>query len=184
MIREATVVILLFLLVGCGKAPETGPANSLPKSDAVPSLTSFSPASGSGLNAVFTETFTSPAGPGDILSAQVVVSNTLVPRHSCFFGYDKTRNEFLLLKDEGDGWLPTGVVPGSGSVQNGQCTLLGQDSSVVTSGSNVTLTYHIQFKPSFSGDKTIWTNAYSVSSGKGSPWVSKAGDRELTWQVK
>jgi hypothetical protein len=36
----------------------------------VPSLTGFSPTSGSGNNAVFTETFTSAAGAADILSAQ------------------------------------------------------------------------------------------------------------------
>jgi hypothetical protein len=55
---------------------------------------------------------------------------------------------------------------------------------VVLSGSGITLTYHVQFKRPFSGDKIIWTNAYSVSSGKGSWWESKLGDRELTWVVK
>jgi hypothetical protein len=149
----------------------------------VPALTGFSLGSGSGTNAVFTETFTSPEGASDILSAQVIVNDKLVARNSCFFGYDKNRNQFLLLKDGGDAWLPAGVAPGSGSVENSQCVLLGQGSSVGLSDSGVTLTYHVQFRQSFSGNKLIWTNAYSVSSGKGSRWESKSGDRELTWVV-
>jgi hypothetical protein len=48
-----------------------------------------------------------------------------------------------------------GIAPGSGSIENIQCVLLGRGSSVVLFGGGITLLYHVQFKRPFSGDKII-----------------------------
>ena len=51
------------------------------------------------------------------------------------------------------------------------------------SGSQLIVVYSVQFQTSFAGAKTIWTNAYSVSSGMGSPWKSSFNSTNLTYTV-
>jgi hypothetical protein len=68
-------------------------------------------------------------------------------------------------------------------VANNQCAILGAGSSATVFGNQLTVVYNIQFKPAFAGTKTIWTNAYSVISGLGSPFQSNAGGVNLSWTV-
>jgi hypothetical protein len=149
---------------------------------AIPVLTAFSPTSGSGLSQVFAVTFDHAAGPVDFLATQIIIIGASTV-NSCYFGYDKPGNRFVLLRDDAGGWIATGVTVGStGTVANSQCTLYGSGSSVSWSGSRITTTYNIGFNTSFAGNKTIWTNAYSVT-GQGSPYVSSIGATPLTWTV-
>jgi uncharacterized repeat protein (TIGR01451 family) len=149
----------------------------------VPTVVSFSPASGSGSSQAFTAVYSSTLGGGDILSTQVIVSASWAWANSCFFGYDTASSKFLLVNDAGTAWLAGGAPPGSGSVGNSQCTLLGAGSSVTISGNLFTVVYNIQFKPAFAGTKTIWTNAYSKSSDLGSAYESNVGGVNLSWTV-
>jgi hypothetical protein len=87
------------------------------------------------------------------------------------------------MEDDGVGWLPAGVSPGIGRIENRQCSLIGSGSSVSLSGNGLTATYQIEFKTTIFGMKTIWTKAYSVSSGKGSNWESKLQGADLKWLV-
>ena len=68
---------------------------------AIPSLISFSPASGSGISQAFTVAYSSPQGGSDILSVQVVIGPSLAPARTCYLGYDHVNNHFLLLNDSG-----------------------------------------------------------------------------------
>jgi hypothetical protein len=130
---------------------------------------------------VFTETLTSPAGcSGYSFDPGGHQRQTRFPKRLLF----RIRPEPKLVPAaEGRGrWVVVvGIALGSGSIENIQCVLRGRDSSVVLFGGGITLLYHVQVKRAFSGDKIIWTNAYSVSSGKGSWWKSKSGDLDLTW---
>ena len=147
---------------------------TVPRSTVVPTVASFSPQSGGGSSQTFTGVYSSPLGGGDILSTQVMVSASGFPANICYFGFDKGSNSFLLLNDTGNAWLLPGAPPGSGSVSNSQCTILGAGSSATISGNQLTVVYNIQFQPAFAGVKTIWTNAYSVASGFGSAFQSVA----------
>ena len=122
-------------------------------------------------------------GGSDILSTKVVINSTLTSVQSCYFGYERNSNRFLLLNDAGTAWLSQAVSPGSGSVSNSQCTILGSGSSTTISGNNLTVIYNVQFQPTFAGVKMIWTNAYSASSGLGSPFQSSVAGAALTWIV-
>ena len=99
----------------------------------------------------------------------MLINTSFSSPHSCQVGYINA--VFLLMNDAATAWLPW-IPPGSGSVSNSQCTLLGSGSSASISGNQVTVTYNIQFQASFAGEKTIWTNAYSATSGLGSTWPS------------
>ena len=149
----------------------------------IPSLVSFSPESGSGIAQSFTAVYSSPVGGGDILSTQVLFNAIFTASNSCYFGYDRNSNRFLLLNDAGTAWLAGGAAPGSGSVSNSQCTILGNASSATISGNNLTVIYNVQFAPAFAGAKTIWTNSYSASSLLGSAWQSSVSGPTLTWTV-
>jgi hypothetical protein len=148
----------------------------------VPQLVSFSPASGSGATQAFTAVYSSLAGGSDIISTVVMMNASFSGTNACYFGYDKATNGFMLLNDQGSAWLPERVSPGSGSLSNSQCTILGAGSSVAVSGNQLTVVYNLQFKPSFAGAKSIYTNAYS-SSLQGSPWQGSSGGLTLSWSV-
>ena len=75
------------------------------------------------------------------------------------------------------------MAPGSGSVSNSQCTLLGGGSNATISGSDLVVNYSVQFNDGFAGPKTICNHAYSVSSGLGSPWASAVYSANLSWTV-
>ncbi len=143
----------------------------------VPTLVSFSPTSGSGSAQAFTAVYTSAAGGGDVDAVNLLINTSFTAPHSCYLGY--TNGEFFLLNDAGTAELAA-VSPGSGSVSNSQCTLLGSGSSASISGNQVTVTYNVQFLAAFAGQKTIWTNASSASSGLGSAWPSS---QTFSWTV-
>jgi len=149
----------------------------------LPALVSFNPPSGSGLSQAFTAVYSSSAGGGDIEGTQVQIGGSLLSPPFCYFGYSSGSNQFLLLNDAGTAWLPTGIPAGSGSLSNSQCTVLGSGSSGGVSGNQLTVTYNIQFQPGFAGEKTIWTNAYSASSGLGSAWQSNTGGVTFSWTI-
>jgi alginate O-acetyltransferase complex protein AlgJ len=153
------------------------------KSQTVPEVISFSPPMGTGPSAIFAAVYASAAGGEDVMSTQVVIADSLASRAACYFGYDRRRNQFLLLNDEGKAWLPNGVPPGSGTLSNGQCTISGLGSSAGVSGNQLIVTYHVEFKKGFAGPKRIWTNAYSDESGLGSPWQSNVGGAALQWNI-
>jgi hypothetical protein len=83
----------------------------------------------------------------------------------------------LLVGNAGASQGPYGEVdlPGSGSAQNGQCTINGSGSSVMGSGKVLTLTLSITFSSSFSGNRVIYAAAQdSTTSG----WTTMG-----TWNV-
>ncbi len=143
----------------------------------VPTLVSFSPASGSGSAQAFSAVYSSAAGGGDIDSVELLINSVFNSPHSCFLGYSK--GQFLLLNDAGTAWLAA-ISAGSGSVSNSQCTLLGSGSGLSVSGNQATFVFNLQFQAAFAGQKSMWTNAYSASSGLGSAWPST---QSLSWTV-
>lgn len=149
----------------------------------IPVLVSFTPGTGGGTTQAFTEVFSSAVGGQDISVTQVLINSVLTGPQACWVGYISGSNQFLLINDAGTGWLPTSVPPGSGSVSNSQCTLLGAGSSATRSGNQLSVTFNLQFETNFAGSKTIWTNAYSASTGLGSSWQSTVAGISLSWTV-
>jgi hypothetical protein len=54
---------------------------------------------------------------------------------------------------------------GSGSVSNGQCTVLGAGTSASGSGTTLTLTVNFNFSASFSGNKVVYMAARDLQGG-------------------
>jgi hypothetical protein len=121
-------------------------------------LLSLTPSSGVGMSQVFTAITRDGDGATTIPFVQFVMNAGLSGFHGCFIHYDRAANVFFLLKDTGTAWF--GLVGGSaGQVQNSQCTLHGTGSGGTTAGSDLTVTYNLDFAVAFAGTKQIFMQA-------------------------
>jgi len=136
-----------------------------------PSVTSVSPASGTGSSATFTATFADTGG-GSTLSIAALLLNTSASTSSgCYVSYNPGMNLFSLYTDSGTAVLGT-VAPGGGAVlENDQCALNGIGSSATVSGTTLSVTFSLTFQPAFPGAKTVYLQAGDASSITG--WVAE-----------
>ena len=139
-----------------------------------PSVVSVAPNGQSGSAQTFAFTFYDPNGGANIVSTQIDVNATLVAAGACYFYYGRAPNVIYLADDSGN-WQSPLTIGNSGTVQNSQCALNAGASSMLISGTNLTLNLALTFKPSFAGAKNIYMEVYN---GIDSGWVQRG-----TWTV-
>jgi len=105
-------------------------------------------------------TFHDPTDAMNITNAQVLLNTFLDGNSACYLGYVRADNALYLVTDVSPGLLGP-IIPnsGSGSVQNSQCILNGVGTTSVVSGTDLTLTISLTFKPAFAGTKVVYTAA-------------------------
>ena len=130
-----------------------------------------SPAAGSGGTQTFTFTFSHPQGWQKLNVVNVLINDFLDGRRACYLAYVRPLNVLYLVNDSGDGLLPGLVLNGTGSISNGQCTVIGSGSSVSGSGTTLTLRLQIAFSASFAGDRIMYLAARDAAENN-SGWVS------------
>ncbi len=145
------------------------------------SVVSLSPKHEAGATQTFTAIFSDPRGTANIGTLRLLVNNPFNPfnrpkvTNSCYVLYSKSKNLLYLENDSATG-LIGGVRPGANQdVSNSQCTLEGNDSSVGTSGLELTLTVSLTASAAFLGLKDVyllatdenWPEDKSASTG----WV-------------
>jgi hypothetical protein len=126
------------------------------------------PASGSGATQTFSFVYSDPAGYADIRYVQVLFQTALSGSNACYFEYVYATNVIGLVADSGSGYVGSAQLGAAGSLSNSQCTVATGNSSVSTSGTNLTLTLALTFKPAFTGAKNIFMNVFNnanVSAG-------------------
>ena len=140
---------------------------------------SVSPSSGSAGSqpTTYTFSFADPAGYQDLGVVNVLINSFVDGRGACYVALvpkDATSWSLYLVDNAGDAAGPYAgmVIPGNGSVTNGQCSISAAGSSVSGSGSNLTVTLPISFDPSFGGDKVINLAAQTLA-GVNSGWHAK-----------
>jgi len=136
----------------------------------IPSVTSVSPASGTGSAVTFTATFADTGGGSALSTAALLVNTSASAGSGCQVSYNPGMNLFSLYNDAGTTVLAT-VGPGGAVVQNDQCALSGIGSSAIASGSTLTVTFSLTFLTPFSGAKTVYLQAGDGSSITG--WVAE-----------
>jgi len=96
----------------------------------------------------------------------VLINNFLDGIGACYVAYVPSSGSLLLVDDAGDAGGPYSAMtlPGTGTIQNSQCSISGAGSSVTGSGDTLTLTLVVTFKPSFSGNKVFYTAAQDTAS--------------------
>ena len=102
--------------------------------EALPSVVSVTPSSGSGGSQPFTWRVSSPYGHASISQMLALINTTVSGFNGCFIYYHRGANALHLADNSGNGWS-AGFAPGStGSAGNSYCTINGSGSSVSGSG--------------------------------------------------
>ena len=148
-----------------------------------PEATAVSPGAGNGASQTFTFTFSDPAGYQNLGVLDVLINNYLDGIQACYVALvpsGANAGTVYLVDDGGDAGGPFAgnlTLPGTGSVSNSQCTVSGTGSSVVGSGTTITLTLNISFSASFAGNRVFYTAARDTGTGN-SGWQALR-----TWTV-
>ena len=148
-----------------------------------PEATAVSPGAGNGASQTFTFTFSDPAGYQNLGVLDVLINNYLDGIQACYVALvpsGANAGTVYLVDDGGDAGGPFAgnlTLPGTGSVSNSQCTVSGTGSSVVGSGTTITLTLNISFSASFAGNRVFYTAARDTGTGN-SGWQALS-----TWTV-
>jgi len=143
---------------------------------------SSNPPAGSGVTQTFTFTFTDAASYENFAVADVLINNALDGRQACYVAFAPSgpnSGSVYLVDNAGDAGGPYSgmLLPGSGTVQNSQCTITGSGSSASGTGNILTLTLAIAFSASFSGNKVVYLSAQDKSAAN-SGWLALG-----TWNV-
>jgi len=103
--------------------------------------------------------FPYPDGYTDLATTYMLINSVLNWPNACYSFYDRTANKISLLSDSGTYFVGS-VTPGQTStLQNSQCTLNGNGSSVTPSGNSLTINVALTFTGAFGGAKNIYLNA-------------------------
>jgi len=136
-------------------------------------VSSLTPNAGSGLTQTFTAVFHDPIDGNNITHAQILINSALIGDSACYVGYVRAGNLLYLVDDVSPGLLGP-VVPnsGSGSMQNSQCSVNGVGTTSAVSGTDLTLTVNVTFKPIFVGPKIVYAAAQTSTPGN-TGWQSR-----------
>jgi hypothetical protein len=120
-----------------------------------PQVVSVTPSSGAGVRQVFTFRAADPAGYGNLSYVMALVSDAVRGDHTCLIWYNLANNSINLASDVGQ-WTSPVVLNTAGISQNSQCVVNAASSSAAGSGTQLSLTLDITFKPTFAGPKSLF----------------------------
>lgn len=127
--------------------------------DNAPSVTSVSPASGSGRALQLTATFADADGAADLRLMGILINGSTAQTNACYVIYDADTNA-LTLRNDTDTGSAGALYPGQPiQAQNSQCLLFGDTSQVTVAGQTVTVRLSLILKAGFAGAKTVYLNA-------------------------
>jgi hypothetical protein len=139
-----------------------------------PRALSVEPGATSGTSGIYTFTFSDSNGWQAINVANILINNFVDGRGACYVAVVPSgagAGSVYLVDDAGNAGGPYQgmVLPGSGMVQNSQCSISGAGSSMSGSGNNLTVTLAITFKAAFAGNRIVYTAAREAA-GANSGW--------------
>jgi hypothetical protein len=143
-----------------------------------PNAIGMTPAAGSTASSTLTFTYEDQSNSTNIQTAWALVNTALNGAGACYVAYFAPGNILFLFPDDGSAaGLTNMVLAGTASLENSQCRVNAQGSSVVRSGGRLTLNLNMTFKPGFAGSKAVWL-ALQTLTNVTAPW-KVAG----AWQV-
>jgi hypothetical protein len=144
-----------------------------PAANVAPVPVSVSPNAGQAYRQLFTFTFRDANGWQDFVSALALVNNIFTAEQGCFVLLDIPTARFYLATDSVSEYLPV-MFGSTGMVENSQCQLRGDGSSVTFSGDAMTVTLDLTFKSSWAGSRDVY-GWVSDRSGVASAWSKLGG---------
>ncbi|MCX6602144.1 MAG: hypothetical protein NTV52_00925, partial [Acidobacteria bacterium] len=142
---------------GVSALPETTPP--FPRSGVL------SPTVGTTAAATLTATFVDATNATNIQTTWLLINSAVNADRACYVAYYRSGNLLLLFPDSGDGNLATAMpLSGSGFLENSQCRIDAQGSSVTVVGNALTLNLNTVFKPAFAGPRIIFGALHSSAA--------------------
>jgi hypothetical protein len=143
-----------------------------PAVQTTPAPVSASPNYGAAASQNFVFTFSDTGGWQSLTVVDILINNFLDGRHACYIAFapsGASAGSVFLVDDSGDAGGPYQglVLPGGGSISNGQCGISGAGSSVSGGGNNLTLMLNIGFTGTFDGNKVIYMAAADAGGSSG-----------------
>ena len=134
-----------------------------------PAVVSVTPSAGSGMSQTFALKYSDTAGATSLQKVWVWLGASLTSSvNSCILNYNAASNQVTLLANDG-GTPLTATVGAATTLQNSQCSLNVGSTSVVLSGSNLTLNLAMTFEAAYAGARNIYLYAADVS-GSNTGW--------------
>jgi hypothetical protein len=124
----------------------------------------------SGSSQTLTFTFNDSKGVQDLGVLNVLVNKALDGGNACYIAYSQPYKVLFLVSDSGAALSAPLALGGSGSVNNGQCTVNASGSSATPSGNNLLLTLNISFTSSFTGNRVVYIAARDGTDANNSGW--------------
>jgi len=115
--------------------------------------------------APLTFTYEDQTSAGNVQTAWALINGSVDARGACYVAFFAPGNLLLLVPDDGDGSKATAMaLPGTGTLQNSQCAIHGQGSTVTRTGCRLTVTLMVEFRPEFAGMKGVWLALQTLSA--------------------
>jgi hypothetical protein len=125
--------------------------------DALPTVSTASPAYGTGVSQQFTWTASSPYGNAYLTALVAAIGNSTLMANSCYIIFNASSNVLQLYNNSGNSSSSL-VVGTNNTVANSQCSIYGCASSVNRSGNQLALTVAVTFQPAYAGphNQYLW----------------------------
>ncbi len=154
--------------VGATIVPETAPV--------FPRAGTMSPPTGTTATATLAYTFLDATSTTNLQTAWALINNAIDGRQACYVAYYIPGNALYLYPDNGDGTQATSIVlTGTNTIENSQCRISAQGSSVTVTGNQLTLNLNYTFKTPFAGPRAVWTATQTTNGAQTSPWKPVGG---------
>ncbi len=118
--------------------------------------TSVVPSSGTGTAQSFTFNYYDPNGYQDLAGTQVVFNTALNGVNACYVLFGRGTNQISLADNSGNTFT-TAPLGAQTVLENSQCMVFAANSYQSGSGTNLSLTLFVAFKPAFAGSKLIFS---------------------------
>jgi YVTN family beta-propeller protein len=144
-----------------------------PATNSPPAVVSVTPSSASGFSNTFALAYSDLNGVSDLSVVAVIFNSAASSLNSCEVLYAPGTNLLYLLNDAGTG--SSSITPGSGTLSNSQCIIAGSGTSVVRSGTILTLKLDVTASSIYASTQNIFMFA-SDNSAANTGWID-----EGTW---
>ncbi|MEZ5351926.1 MAG: BACON domain-containing carbohydrate-binding protein [Bryobacteraceae bacterium] len=125
---------------------------------------------------LLTTIFSDQNGFADLNILNILINDGIDGRNACYLAFVRPSRTLFLVNDAGEAGGPFAgsiPIPGAGVAANSQCSIVAAGSSVVESGSTVTLTLNLTFSAAFQGDRLVFAAARDVAENN-SGWQAMA----------
>ncbi|MCZ7663182.1 MAG: hypothetical protein M5U22_09780 [Thermoleophilia bacterium] len=120
---------------------------------------------------IFTAVFADPNGATNLKRMRMIVGTAITGVGGVYIYLDENRNKIFLRNAANTAWL-SGTLGTTGTLENERVAIDLAQSSMVKSGTTLTLAVSMTFKSTFLGQKTVWLRAED-DGGLDSGWIQK-----------